>query len=229
MYSTHERDKGNSISRFDMNKLILVLFIGVLILASLACGPVQTDNNITITSTAYSSPLYYRYYYSLSELYADSVMVTLGTVDRVVSATDRDMGQGFNESQTWLSTLTEYAFRIERVFKGNQAEEISLFQVTGDRYVDEQGEEVSVTFIHSADNIPFQPGERYILFLRASEPGRFSTVGGPMGKFIIVSGKVFSMDKYITDEKVTRGVSVNGEADWHFLSTIDSLQTGEPQ
>jgi len=37
------------------------------------------------------------------------------------------------------------------------------------------------------------------------------------------------MDKYITDEKVTRGVSVNGEADWHFLSTIDSLQTGEPQ
>lgn len=215
-----------------MKNLVLVnLACMFLIFGSLSCSHVQTTGNNSNTVTVTQSPSYVRYYDSLGELYTDAAMVVVGTVDRVVNTIDLNLGHGFDESSTWVRTYTEYAFHVEQVLKGNQSDEIMIRQCTGDRI--EGGPEVkgvTTTFVHSDDNIPFQPGERCLLFLGEPKPGKFVTLGGPQGRFAIISGVVFSMDTAFPDKDITRGFSTSGLYEQGFIEAVkSSVQAAPPE
>jgi hypothetical protein len=162
-----------------MFELLMVLVIAFLLVQA-GCSrenslPDFSGNAIGIINVEYAKS-----YENLGELAADADLITVGTIDRTVEvipdeATERP---GDPRSRTYL---TQSAFQVERVLKGNSESEIVISQMGAVGWAEEYGNPI------------FKPGESYFLFLRVGGDGIYYLLN-PLGRFKISDGNIYSMN-----------------------------------
>ena len=159
--------------------LLLLLVIAAL-LTQVSCSRESNlpDFSGNTTGTIYVD--YVKSYDSLGELAADADLISVGTIDRTVEvipdeATERP---GDPRSRTYL---TQSAFQVERVLKGNSESEIVISQMGAVGWAEEYGNPI------------FKPGESYFLFLRVGGDGIYYLLN-PLGRFKISDGNIYSMN-----------------------------------
>ncbi len=116
-------------------------------------------------------------YATVGELAKDAELIVAGTVDKNMGSTE--LGPGL--------VSTQFVFNVEEVVKG------SLLQGANSIVVQQTGGTVDRQTIEVRDDPLFQIGDKYVLFLREFEPGKYVTIGGPQGRFVIRAGLVYSM------------------------------------
>ncbi len=164
-----------------------------------------TNNLITIVSVDWAI-----YYQNIAELYQGADLIAYGKIDRVIevqaqtiSHTDRGDNIHYN---------TDFSFDISRVLKGDE---------TGEAVIHQLGAAGKMPVM---DDPLFEPGEKYILFLRKTESGICVVLGGPQGRFKVDDGKVYSMDNAYTDKiMISPDFSYNGIDLEYFIAYITDI------
>ncbi len=148
-------------------RLSIVLMLGTMLLAIPSCNreksesqPSPATNNTTIGLTQSSSMIKL----SLEELTNRASLITLGSVNKIVSQKD---AQG--------NIFTLNIFAIEQILKG---------QATGEIVINTPGGTIDRYTLLVEDAASFQTDERYIVFLTNSG-NQYNVVGGFQGKFPI--------------------------------------------
>jgi hypothetical protein len=139
-----------------------------------------------------------KHYSSLADLRRDSTLIARGTIVAV---------GGFDSSQN----VTQFVFRITRVIVGNLSAgstDITVLQHNGGLVYDP----------------PMQVGDELILFMRKSArldmSGAYVVVGGPQGRFIIRSGKVYSVGDLYPEARNTT-LSIQGMDESSFMAIVE--------
>ena len=113
---------------------------------------------------------------NLSDLSVYSDAVVVGVVDRVVEIVPTIQGRH-------TDYMTRWAFRVEKMLKGKETKELIINQMGAP---DQPGSDIS-------DDPLFLPKERYLLFLRETPGGTYSSFG-PWARYLIWDNKVYSMN-----------------------------------
>ena len=150
--------------------------------ASLKTEPVNTGTpqspSPTTLPTVSGSASWGASFETLAELCSSSDLVAAGVIDRVASVeTDKRVALFF----------TKFVFRIEKTYKGNETAEV-LLNITG--APDKPGSDLP-------EDPLFNVGERWVLFLREYEEGRYYSLG-PWGRYKVVDGRVYSMNRLLS-------------------------------
>ena len=148
---------------------------------------------------------------NLGDLCAHSDIIVVGTVDRVIEVIH----------QGRMLYQTNWAFRVEKILKGETTGEITVAQ-TGSP--DEPGTDIREAPL-------FLPGERYLLFLREADnsPGLFGGFG-PWGRYMVWENRVYSMNHILLPGayQAPPGLNFNGvDLDalvGNIIELVDSVQ-----
>jgi len=156
-----------------INRLVtgLTLFITVLTMVSCASTPSPPPQRIGEGESA----SWAFHFDNLDDLCAHSDIIVVGTVDRVIEVIH----------QGGMLYQTNWAFRVEKILKGETTGEIAVAQMGSP---DEPGTDIREAPL-------FLPGERYLLFLREADnsPGLFGGFG-PWGRYMVWENRVYSMN-----------------------------------
>lgn len=129
-------------------------------------------------------------YGSFEELSKASDLIAVGRIEKIDSVTSVPVGLKTEEGEPRIY-FTQYLFKIETVLKGEKVEQVIVNQ-TG------AGNEQIVT-----DDPLYSVGETYVMFLREYEPGKYYTLGGPQGRYLIGDeGTISSMNRIYADQVI---------------------------
>jgi hypothetical protein len=200
--------------------LLLLVVAGSAVIFSLNRDHYRGNTNAD--GTHYSGASWAESYGNLEELSTAADLIAVGQVKGVLRVTGNVLGQA-----TWgpiSRYYTEFAFSVHRVLKGHGSEEEILIHQTGA----EGKSEIS-------DDPLLETGDKYIVFLREYEPGKYCILGGPQGRFQIINGQVFSMN-HVSPDRVSFGpsfgVDVNGTEEQSFIDSVTAIlraQTSYPR
>lgn len=170
------------------NKLIAGLVVSSLMLVSVASCSVNNDQSGESVPSISSSASWVKSFRSLNELttYPDVDMIAVGVIDSVVKVIN------YSPIPEHPDYMTSFAFRVERILKGKEAQEIIVYQGGAP---DKPGSDFR-------DDPLFQIGNRYILFLTKVEgsPNEYNHFG-PWGRYQIINNKVYSLNNTLADSK----------------------------
>ncbi|MCX5995918.1 MAG: hypothetical protein NTV59_07995 [Chloroflexi bacterium] len=189
------------MTRVLKNRLFIVLLTTVVIVSILAVFWII--NRDTTVGPGIAMVEWAEWYDDFEEITATADLVVVGNIDRVVA----EMSEGGTPG-------TEFSFDVDSVLKGEQVTQIVICQLGA------AGE------LEAYDDPLFSSGERYILFLREGEPGKYYVLGGPQGRFMIVGNLVFSMDNVLLDRVYVGALEVNGLPKEAFIDSISEIVAG---
>lgn len=172
-----------------MKEKILVLSSIALLLAGLVVIAIPAPSTSIIQASWVTK------YISLASLVEDSDLIVMGDVmgSKVYRIGEDDEGVIF----------TDYTINVKKALLGDDAiKSITVTQTGGT--MDEL-----TTYIK--DDPLLEENVDMVLFLKAWE-GKYFIVGGPQGRFNVVSGKVYSIGELVKEASATTdGVWVGGE------------------
>jgi hypothetical protein len=180
------------------------VLIAVVVLALLAGGLyfVSSGSFLNNQKQTSDSAFLLKHYSSLAELRRDSTLVAEGSISAVA---------GVDSSQN----VTHFVFKISRVIVGNVSggsTDIILLQHNGALIYDP----------------PMHVGDDLVLFMRNTArldmPRAYVIVGGPQGRFILKSGKVYSVGDLYPEAKTTT-LSIQGMDESSFVAAVEQAST----
>jgi hypothetical protein len=140
---------------------------------------------------------------NFAELFAASDMVALGVIDRIIEVLP----------QKGHLYFTRFAFRTERVFKGEALGEVVL-SITGNS--DIPGSDLE-------EDPLFSVGERYVLFLHEFADGLYYSLG-PWGRYKIIDNEVYSINRIVNISWYNfPGLDFNGISEKDFLTRLTGV------
>jgi hypothetical protein len=179
--------------------LLVVVVLGLLVTVLYFVSSGHFLNNQGQTS---DSSFLLKHYSSLAELRQDSTLVAEGSIVAV---------GGFDSSQN----VTQFVFAITGVIVGTLpagSTDITLLQHNGGLVYDP----------------PMQVGDDLILFMRKTArldmPWAYVIVGGPQGRFILKSGKVYSVGDLYPEARNTT-LSIQGMDESSFIAMVEQAST----
>jgi uncharacterized lipoprotein YehR (DUF1307 family) len=181
-------------------KVIGFLAAIAMILSVMSC---QTSNDTQETSLDAS---WSEGFQSLSDMRKASDLIVSGEVVGVDKVTKHVLGEP--RWGTEYLFLTDYKFRVDRVIKG-ASESLIVIRQTGA----EGKQEVT-------DDPLFRIGQQAVLFLRTGDSGTYMVAGGPQGRFIVLGGKVYSLNHVRSSVTVPESLQVNGTSRDTFISNL---------
>jgi hypothetical protein len=178
----------------------------VAVLGLLATVSCLLSNGCYLNNGAQTSGLLLKRYSSLADLRRDSTLVARGSIVVV---------GGFDRSRN----VTQFLFRITRVIAGNLSSSTAVIHIYhAPPYV--------ILLQHNGGLVydpPMQVGDELILFMHESVKPDMSAgyvvVGGPQGRFIVKSAKVYSVGDLYPEARNTT-LSIQGMDESIFIAAV---------
>ena len=188
------------------SRLFIVLLIAVIIVSVLVA--LVIINHDSTVGPAIACVSWADEYDSFEELTSVADLIVVGSIDRVIAET--------SEGRWWRSRpfSTDFSFNVDSILKGAQVTRITIHQMGA------AGE------LEVRDDPLFSSGERYILFLREYESGKWAVLGGPQGRFMVVGDQVYSMNNILPDRVDVGALEVNGLQKEVFIDSINEMVAG---
>lgn len=181
--------------------LIVVAVLGLL--AAVSC---LLSNGCYLNNGAQTSAFLLKRYSSLADLRRDSTLVARGSIVAV---------GGFDRSRN----VTQFLFRITCVIAGNLNGSTAIIHIY-------HAPPYAILLQHNSGFVydpAMQVGDELILFMHESArpdmPAGYVVVGGPQGRFIVRSGKVYSVGDLYPEARNTT-LSIQGMDESSFIAAI---------
>jgi len=147
-------------------------------------------------------------YAGIEDLSAESDLIAVGTVKKIVEVTDDVVGE--DRRGPIILYFTDFAFSVERVLKGPQGIREVIVHQTGAAGREE-----------IRDDPLLECGDKCVLFLHEYETGKYYILGGPQGRFQIIDNEVFSMNNILPGIiSLHPGLDVKGMEKADFLESV---------
>jgi hypothetical protein len=187
-----------------MKRLSVLIVVAVLgLLPTVLC---LLSNGCYLNNGAQNSAFLLKRYSSLADLRRDSTLVARGSIVVVV---------GFDKSRN----VTQFAFRITRVIVGNLTGSTAVIRIYhSPPYI--------ILLQHNGGLLydpPMQVGDELILFMhesaRVDMPDGYVVVGGPQGRFIVKSARIYSVGDLYPEARNTT-LSIQGMDESSFIAAV---------
>lgn len=166
-----------------MKKPIIIAALAVLVVSALltqpGCSRESRPPDFSGNTTGTISIDYVKSYNNIKELAADANLIVVGMIDRTIEVVPDEATK--SEDPKNRTYLTRSAVRVERILKGKVGSRIVISQMGAVGWAEEYGNPV------------FRPGERYFLFLRDGQDGKYYLLN-PLGRYSIKDNSVYSMN-----------------------------------
>jgi len=187
--------------------LIALAFVLVITSTIISCKeiPPQSNNNVQqkiSVSWADGAP-------DMQGLFTTADAVVVGKIGKVVDETNELLGESrFGKNYMYY---TDFEFIVEANLKTEVKNNSIIIHQIGKAGTQEL-----------EDDPLFQSGDSYVLFLREYEPGKFTVLGGPQGRFKIVNDKTYSMNYVYSGNNIqlSAETQINGVSKAEFLQSL---------
>jgi hypothetical protein len=189
-----------------MKSRVAIIITMVAFLAILCSAAVSMQNLTIELGVSWAES-----YANIEDLSAEADLIAVGTVKDVIGVTADVVG-----AARWGPValyFTDFAFSVERVLKGPQDLREVMIHQTGAAGKQE-----------IPDDPLLKPGDKYVLFLHEYETGKYYILGGPQGRFQIITGEVFSMNNILPGiVSLPPGLDVKGVEKASFLESVSAI------
>jgi hypothetical protein len=172
-----------------LKKLVSLTLIVLMLFGAASCTRLSQTTNLSNNNSGADVSWAYGFN-SIEEMANDTRvdLIAVGEIASIIGVSENKIAE--NDKGTVYMYFTDYNFKINRVLKGTEMDEVVIHQTGAD------GQEESII----AQDPLFRPGEKYVLFLHEYEPGKTFVAGGPDGRFRVVGDNVYSMHYFLSDK-----------------------------